>query len=157
MRKLPVHYICPKINKAECENDEQAYIAKLAQVISDELQKHYEYFNSFDLIVNYYDFGQAELTKIIKNVFTNLFSNVEFRKVQPAEYKLFQVADLICTIRNHLLRSLAQAEKRDNLITISEDDLSGYRVTSASRASPQRGLFSDDKIMVKACRGHYED
>ena len=98
MRKLPVHYICPKINKAECENDEQAYIAKLAQVISDELQKHYEYFNSFDLIVNYYDCGQAELTKIIKNVFTNLFPHVEFRKVQPAEYKLFQVADLICTM-----------------------------------------------------------
>ncbi len=46
----------------------------------------------------YYDYGQAELTKIITSVFNALFSNVEFRRVQPADYKLFQVADLICTM-----------------------------------------------------------
>lgn len=97
-RKLPIHYICPKINKAECEDDEHAYIAKLSKAISDELKKHLNYFNSFDLIINYYDYGQSELTKIIVTVFNTLFSNVEMRKVKPTDYKLFQVADLICTM-----------------------------------------------------------
>ena len=97
-RRLPIHYICPKINKAECSNDEMAYISKLSKTNSDELKKHYDYFDSFDLLINYYDYGQAELTKIILSVFSSLFANVEMRKVKPADYKLFQVADLICTM-----------------------------------------------------------
>ena len=91
-------HICPRINKAECEDNEIAYIAKLSKAIGDELKKHYDYFSSFDLIINYYDNGQHGLTKILATTFTNLFPHVEFRKVQPAEYKLFQVADLICTM-----------------------------------------------------------
>ena len=98
LRGVDVHYICPKINKAECEDNEIAYTAKLSKTIGDELKKHYDYFSSFDLIINYYDNGQHGLTKILATTFTNIFSNVEFRKVQPAEYKLFQVADLICTM-----------------------------------------------------------
>ena len=30
--------------------------------------------------------------------FNTLYTNVEFRRVQPVDYKLFQVADLICTL-----------------------------------------------------------
>ena len=65
---------------------------------SDELRKHYDYFSSFDVIINYYDGGQTQLTKILTSVFSVLFPNVEMRKVKPANYKLFQVADLICTM-----------------------------------------------------------
>ena len=97
-RKLDIKYICPKINKSECNDDILAYIAKLSKTIADELKKHYQYFNSYDLIINYYDYGQAELTKIITSIFTTLFSEIEFRKVKPADYKLFQVADLLCTM-----------------------------------------------------------
>ena len=42
--------------------------------------------------------GQTQLTKIITSVFNTLFSNVEMKKVRPADYKLFQVADLLCTM-----------------------------------------------------------
>ena len=98
MRGIDIHYICPKINKAECENNEIAYIKKLSKVISDELRKHYDYFSSFDVIINYYDGGQTQLTKILTSVFTVLFPNIEMRKVKPADYKLFQVADLVCTM-----------------------------------------------------------
>lgn len=52
----------------------------------------------FDRIIVYYDNGQKSLTKIIASVFNALFSDVEFRKVTPVDYKLFQVADLICTL-----------------------------------------------------------
>lgn len=97
-RKTNIYYLCAKINKGECEDNEMAYIAKISRAISDELKDNIDFFNSYDLIINYYDYGQSNLTKIITTVFTTLFNNVELRKVQPADYKLFQVADLICTL-----------------------------------------------------------
>ena len=45
----------------------------------------------------YYDNGQVEVSKIISSTFNALLQNVEFRKVLPSEYKLFQVADMLCT------------------------------------------------------------
>ena len=63
-----------------------------------ELQSHLEYWSSFDKIIVYYDNGQTQLTRIITSVFNTLFSNVEMRRVRPVDYKLFQVADLICTL-----------------------------------------------------------
>ena len=97
-RKVSIHYICPKINKLKCAPDVHSYIARLSRTISDELKKYLDYLNSFDLLINYYDYGQNELSKVIIAVFNTLFANVEFRKVKPADYKLFQVADLICTM-----------------------------------------------------------
>lgn len=97
-RKADIYYLCAKFDKGECENSEIAYIAKISRAISDELKDNIDFFNSYDLIINYYDYGQNNLTKIITTVFTTLFNNVELRKVQPADYKLFQVADLICTL-----------------------------------------------------------
>jgi len=49
-------------------------------------------------IIVYYDFGQLELAKILVTVFNTILNNVEFRKVNPAHYKLFQAADLLCTL-----------------------------------------------------------
>ena len=98
IRKIPIKYLCPRINKAECKNDGVDIFAKVSRAISDELKKHFDYLNSFDLQIVYYDYGQSELTKIITSIFTTLFTNVSFRKVQPADYKLFQVADMICTM-----------------------------------------------------------
>ncbi len=96
-RRIPIRYICPKINKAECQ-DEMQLLLKLTKAISDELKNHYEYLTSYDLQIIYYDYGQSELTKIILSVFGSLFSNIEMRKVSPADYRLFQVADLLCTM-----------------------------------------------------------
>ncbi len=95
-RKLNIHYICPYVNKIGCP-DFISLNAKISRAISLELHENKEYFNEFDKIIIYYDNGQNELTKIITSVFNSLFETVEFRKVTPSDYKLFQVADLICT------------------------------------------------------------
>ena len=47
----------------------------------------------------YYDNGQIEVARILSSVFNALLENVEFRRVIPADYRLFQVADLICTLK----------------------------------------------------------
>ena len=44
------------------------------------------------------DNGQIELTRILTSVFSTLYANVEFRKVSPVDYRLFQTADLVCTM-----------------------------------------------------------
>jgi hypothetical protein len=96
-RRLDFHYICAYIRKNECP-DVVTMTARLSRNIASLLRAHEEYLQGFDQIVVYYDNGQVELTKILTSVFSALFTNVEFRKVKPANYKLFQVADLICTM-----------------------------------------------------------
>lgn len=96
-RKLDFNYICAQIKKSECP-DVISMTAKLSRSIANALIKHSDYLNQFKQIIIYYDNGQVELTKILTSVFNSLFSNVEFRKVHPMDYKLFQIADLICTM-----------------------------------------------------------
>ena len=56
-----------------------------------------------------------EVNKILSSVFNAFFSQVEFRKVLPSQYKLFQVADLLCTLQLIKLKSemkmLSKSEK----------------------------------------------
>lgn len=95
-RKLDIHYACAMVKKQECA-DVIALTAKLSKELAAILRDNEEFWNSYDRIIVYYDNGQIELTKILISVFSTLYTHVEFRKVKPVDYKLFQVADLICT------------------------------------------------------------
>ena len=95
-RKLDIKYTCVKVKKAECP-DVIALTSKLSKGILSILREHEAFWNSFNRIIIYYDNGQIELTKVLTSVFNTLYTQVEFRKVKPVDYKLFQVADLICT------------------------------------------------------------
>lgn len=96
-RRLDFHYACAKIKKSECP-DVITMTARLSKEIASILRSHEAFWNSFDRVIIYYDNGQIELTKILTSVFSTLYTHVEFRKVRPVDYKLFQVADLICTM-----------------------------------------------------------
>ena len=96
-RKLDIQYACAKIRKSECP-DVITMTAKLSKEIARILRANEEFWNSFDNVIVYYDNGQIELTKILTSVFSTLYAHVEFRKIKPVDYKLFQVADLICTL-----------------------------------------------------------
>lgn len=52
---------------------------------------------SYNEVKIYYDNGQVEVTKILTSVFNSLLNNVSFKKVFPSDYRLFQIADLLCT------------------------------------------------------------
>lgn len=56
------------------------------------------FFQKFENVVLYYDNGQKKLTQILNLILAACFSEYEVRKVSPSEYKLFQAADLICTL-----------------------------------------------------------
>lgn len=87
---------------------------KLAKVLSRYIREHYEFFNSYDFIKVYYDKGQIELNVILSTVFNTLLDNVEFRKVHPEDYRLFQVADVECTLK------LIELKKDNHMLSKSE-------------------------------------
>lgn len=74
-----------------------------------------DFFCSFDVVKIYYDNGQVGVTRVLSSVFNALLENVEFRKVIPSQYRLFQVADLICTLKLTELKfenhTLSKSEK----------------------------------------------
>lgn len=113
--RLPIRYFCVRVDKSECE-DEIQQTAKLSKLIAMNIISHMDYWSSFDKVIIYYDNGQTQLTRIITSVFNSLLHDVEIRKVRPVDYKLFQVADLICTME--MLGDKAE----HNLFTKSETE-----------------------------------
>ena len=88
---------------------------KLSKQISLFIKEHYDFLLSFDLVKIYYDNGQVELNKILSTLFHAFLPRVKFRKVTPSYYRLFQVADMICTFELLKLKmennSLSKSER----------------------------------------------
>ena len=110
-RRVDIHYTSVCVKKKECR-DIIVLINKLSAQLSAIIRRHYSYFNQFGHIVIYYDNGQIELTRLLTAVLSSMFNSVEFRPARPSSYKLFQVADLICTME--LLTHKAEAESFSN-------------------------------------------
>ena len=96
-RRLNITFKCFHIEKKHITNPIKAS-GKLSKQISTFIHEHYNDFLSYSNIKVYYDNGQLELTRILSSVLNALLPKIEFRKVLPSEYRLFQVADLICTL-----------------------------------------------------------
>ena len=117
-RKLDFKYICVKVKKSECP-DVITMTAKLSKAIADAIRASTGFWEQFDRVIVYYDNGQMELTKILSSVFSTLYAYVDFRKVKPVDYRLFQVADLVCTME------LLEEKANSNTFTKSERDFVG--------------------------------
>ena len=93
--------------------------ARISKAIAGILRSHQDFWEKFNRIIIYYDNGQIELTKILTSVFNSLYANIEFRKVKPVDYKLFQAADLICTMNSLLKKRILirfQSQSRNSLV-----------------------------------------
>lgn len=98
--------------------------AQIAKDLSQFIQENFTYFQLFEIVFLYYDNGQHELNRILNTVFATQFTHYEVRRVLPNEYRLFQVADLICTLE--LLRIKTQHQdltKSEKRIFYSKRDL----------------------------------
>lgn len=96
IKQADIRYKSFYIEKKHIKNTFEA-TEKLSKSISAFLIDNYSEFSSYEIIKIYYDNGQIEINKLLSSVFYSLFPNVEFRKVLPSQYKLFQAADLLCT------------------------------------------------------------
>lgn len=87
---------------------------KMVQEISLFMRENLNYFQNFEKIILYYDNGQHELNRILNTVFATELVSYEIRKALPCDYKLFQVADLVCTLE------LMKIKSQTNELTRSE-------------------------------------
>lgn len=83
--------------------------ARIARDISQFIRDNLKYFQEFEIVILYYDNGQYELNRILNTVLATELVTYDVRKVIPSDYRLFQVADLICTLE--LLRMKVEAGK----------------------------------------------
>ncbi len=97
VRVLDINYDYILVKKKECLDIIQL-TTQISRALKTHLNEDSKYWKLFDKIIVYYDNGQIELTKILTSVFNAIYDNVEFRKVKPKDYVLFQVADLIYTL-----------------------------------------------------------
>lgn len=108
IKHIDMKYHCVHIEKKHVEDSVQA-VAMLSKQISFFIKEHYTDFLDFDSVKIYYDNGQVEITKLLASVFTILLPSVEMRKVIPSDYRLFQVADLLCSLELVKLKIEASA------------------------------------------------
>ena len=113
-RQVNIRYKCFSIEKKHID-DAVIASAQLSKKISQFIRDHYADFLSCDIVKVYYDNGQIEVSKILASVFSALLTNIEYRKVMPEDYKLFQVADLICSME------LIRLKLENNLFSKSEE------------------------------------
>lgn len=113
IRNLDISYHCFMLEKKQVGDVVEA-TGRLAKEIALYIKEHYQQYLDYDVIKVYYDNGQVELSKALSFVLNALLPNVEFRKVIPADYRLFQVADAICTFE------LLALKKERKLLSKSE-------------------------------------
>lgn len=83
--------------KSEYENIFK-FEARMARDLSRFIRDNLSYFQTYQKVILYYDNGQHELNRILNTVLATELADYEMRRVIPNDYKLFQVADLICTL-----------------------------------------------------------
>ena len=96
-RKTDIRYRTCMVEKRH-HPDSMSLTIALSKQLSRFLGDNLSYFHDYERIVVYYDNGQIELNRILASVFAVMLPHAEFRRVLPAQYRLFQVADLLCTM-----------------------------------------------------------
>lgn len=97
-RKLDIRYKSLYVEKKK-GMDVIDITGNLSRQLAVFIRQNGALFDDYSTVKIYYDNGQTEVTKILVSVFSTLLDNVKYIKVIPSEYRLFQVADLICTLK----------------------------------------------------------
>lgn len=113
IKHIEVKYKCFYIEKKHIQDPVEA-VGKLSKQISTFIRDHYQDLLSYDTVKIYYDNGQVEVSKLLNTVFNALLPSVEIKRVTPSGYRLFQVADLICSME------LIKLKIKSNTVSSSE-------------------------------------
>ena len=115
-RQIDFSYHCLAIDK-RYSGERPQMTASLERQFADFALRNQEVFSACGNVKVYYDCGQKSVTNFLRQVTSaTLPCPVEFAQaVEPYKYRLFQVADLVCTLR--LLES-----KIDSGVGLSADE-----------------------------------
>ncbi len=96
MRLCDIRYKAFTFKKREFL-DHDALVSRMSREVGAFVRDKLTFFQGFDEVIVYYDGGQKEITNIINAVF-NVLLDAEIRRVTPSDYRLFQAADMACTL-----------------------------------------------------------
>ena len=115
-RQVDFRFHCLIVDKQFVTSSRQI-VERLQAQLNDFLMKSQDVFSASDVVKVYYDCGQSPVTNLLRDTFAaRLGSRVAFAQgVRPERFKLFQLADLICTVR--LVR-----EKIDRGIRLTDNE-----------------------------------
>ena len=101
-QKVPFLYHCLSVDKKQIDDVGQI-VDRLKRHLADFIADHRMDLLDVGTVKVYYDCGQSPVTNLLHQTFVDeLGKRVEFTQgVQPANYRLFQLADLVCTV--HLI------------------------------------------------------
>ena len=98
VRRAPFAYRCFAIDKKFITADTAIHDFMLQHIVRF-LIDHADVLNGYDLIKVYYDNGQRQVRELLKEAFSIFAAKTVFvNDVRPADYRLFQVADVLCTL-----------------------------------------------------------
>lgn len=98
IRKADISYHCFSIDK-HFDDGDTAVHDKLLQDITRFLIDNANALNSYQKLKVYYDNGQTQVKSLLEEAFAMFSSIVEFvPDVNPENYRLFQAADLLCSV-----------------------------------------------------------
>ena len=94
---------------------------KIIKEITSFFKEYYKDFSSYSKLILYYDNGQKELSNILNSVLAAVFQRHETRLAYQKDYRLSQVADMLCTFR------ILEERAKTNTFTHSELLIFGSR------------------------------
>ena len=99
-RKVDFKYHCLVVDKHFVTSSEQI-VNRLDGMLKKFLASNRDLLGAFDRVKVYYDCGQSPVTNILHKSFVSLPGiKMEFAQaVRPEKYRLFQLADLVCTMK----------------------------------------------------------
>ena len=120
IQKAKFRYRCFKLFKPYNSKSDAIHDVLLQDIVSFLIENNSE-FNRCERIKVYYGNGQTQVTALLKEAFSIYSSKMEFVSgVSPTRYRLFQAADVICTLE------LVKAKLLENgTMTESEDRFFG--------------------------------
>ena len=105
--RVDFKYHCLSVDKKFITSVDQI-VDKLRSSLSEFLREKHDLLAELEIVKVYYDCGQAPITKLLHDeIAKGVTCPVEFvQDVRPEKYRLFQLADLICTLHLEELKLL---------------------------------------------------
>lgn len=100
IQHLPIRYLCLQYRMSEFAGNQNGLAERMRRDLTVELFDHLEFFQRYDTVKIYYDNGQPIVTEVIHSALEYVLARdvIVYREATPRAYRLFQVADYICTI-----------------------------------------------------------
>jgi len=120
-RNVDFRYHCISVDKRFVTSAENI-AERLRNGLYSFIDSQSEMVRQFKKVKVYYDCGQSAVTNLLHETLSSVrLPSVEFaQNVKPSQYKLFQVADLICTVK-----LMEQKLAHGDSLTISEERFFG--------------------------------